>query len=188
MNLRNDNRQATLFVETDSEDDFGGFPPDIRALRDKQQQQSRRLTEIQCQFGPYFLHALAGLAEERLVARVIEFLKKTVPGVLGAQGAENLWDEICVGLREGSPFSEMYVDHISKVTQQESKRLPQAERVALWLTSYWGEMFMGSIPDEINVPNCIPVDDGEIAKHIVQSVCNEAFNYENSWISEMTGN
>lgn len=182
-----DNRQASLFPETDSADELDGMPPEIRLMREKAHIQELRASALQAQLNRYFRQALEEQAEDRLVGQTISCLETAPPGVMEDQGAENLWDEISVGLHNDSLLSEMYLNQIHMVLEQEAGKLSKAERLVLWLTTYWGEIFLDQLPETIKVPDDIPASDTEIAQHLMQSMTYAAENNKNPWVQEMMG-
>lgn len=161
-------------------------PPEIQHLIDERR--AVRSLQIKAEVGKYFIHSIAESAEKKLIKRVIRFLQRSVPGLLEDQGAQNLWDEICIQTQnDDSPFSELYSEHIEKLLEKLAEQLSETERVALWLVTYSGECLLDTPGFGLKIPKDMPVKNLEIARHLVQSVLNEAMNYENKRIRALTG-
>lgn len=187
MTYRDEDRQTNLFSDEDTCDISDEIPPEERARLKFLQQQSQRALELNSQLGPYFHANLAYIAEERLVARVIKQLKSTAPGVMAGEGAANLWDEICVGLYNDSSLTQMYSDYIYRVLIDEINNCLEAERIALWLTTYSGQVFLQELPATVAVPGDIPFNAKDVANNTLQTVLNEAMDDESPWVLEMKG-
>lgn len=138
--------------------------------------------------GQYFIQSIADATADTLIKRLIRTMQRSVPGLLADQGAKNLWDELCAQVQnDDSPFSELYSEHVLKLLEKLAADLPESERLAVWLVTYQGECFLDQAHEKIKVPAEVPVNNNEIANHLLQDVLNEATNYENSRIRVMTG-
>lgn len=138
--------------------------------------------------GWYFIQSIADATADTLIKRLIRTMQRSIPGLLADQGAKNLWDELCAQVQnDDSPFSELYSEHVLKLLGKLASELSESERLAVWLVTYQGECFLDQAHEKIRVPAEVPVNNNEIADHLLQDVLNEAMNYENSRIRVMTG-
>jgi hypothetical protein len=75
----------------------------------------------------------------KLLRKLISALRRDGPGLIEHRGMPNLWEEMCVQVREEHPLTEMYLDHARKRLDPLVRALSSRERFALWLGSYDSE-------------------------------------------------
>jgi hypothetical protein len=125
---------------------------------------------------------------ERLTRRLIRRLQSLVPGVLADEGAANLWDEICLQTRRESILDELYAEDIARRLNALVGELPDLERLALWLQTYNGEVWVEHNHDLDFVAAMLAVSDNDITNYVMsEHVDYERMNYENKRIRELTG-
>jgi hypothetical protein len=130
---------------------------------------------------------IAAEASERTSRKLIRSLQATVPGLLKAAGARNLWDEICVQIRTESDLTDMYVLEMEKHLRPILTSLPEIDRVAIWLCA--GENYRFEDYDETGDFDAASaaITEHTLVGHILSAhVMGEAWNYENAAIRRMT--
>ena len=146
---------------------------------------------------------------ELLTKRLIRKCQSEVIGLKSDTVLKNLWEEICVSLREDSVYSPLYEEHLENRMTTLVDALPPIERQILWLMSYDGVGY-ATTPDptytkmllENNLPfdtfsdkpkpstnpQNWPIDSSRLAREIIQDyVKYECGNYQNARIRACTG-
>lgn len=135
----------------------------------------------------YIVAELADAATEKLVRRCIRQCQRAVPGLLSGSGAANLWDEICVQTQTNSDYVEAYKDHVARLLPILIAGLTPIERLAVWLRSYAGECYQYDKERPAFDPSSPLFSDRDIENYLLSEVFQEAMNYENRRIRNMTG-
>ena len=104
------------------------------------------------------------------------------------EGAINLWEEICVQTRWGSPLLNTYASEMEKRLRPLVDQLSTADRMTVWLETDDGECMIDD--DEIVGFDRVlaAVNTDQIVGHIIRAyVMTEAMNFQNARIRMMTG-
>jgi hypothetical protein len=124
---------------------------------------------------------------EKLTRRLIRHLQTLPPGLLAAEGAANLWDEICVQARRESPLCEAYNAEMATRLGALVTKLPEVDRQLMWLITDAGQR---ALPERESValnPGQITTRDHDTVRYVIsEHVAYEVWNYENGRIRKMT--
>lgn len=124
---------------------------------------------------------------QRLVRAAVRKLQTLPPGLLEAEGAKNLWDEICVQARRDSVFWELYGDEVERRLAPLVAGLKTADRLALWLETYAGEC-LAEDEEPVELATVVnAIKDADIVRVLRSRMTDEAMNYSNAWIRDATG-
>jgi hypothetical protein len=127
-------------------------------------------------------------AGERLTRKLIRNLQHADAGLLGAEGARNLWEEICIQVRRESALLELYEIELTSRLEALLVDLTWIERVSIWLCTYGGEVFAGRLENNRLDALLEAVAEDEIVRHVLhEHVDCEAQNYTNGRIRRLTG-
>lgn len=146
---------------------------------------------------------------DALVKRLIRKCQKHPVGLLGNAGLKNLWEEICIAIRNDHPMKSLYEAHLQNHLNDLVMALPAIDQQTLWLVTYPGteyatspewphamELVQKNLPLDTKpnlpwpsiTPSDWPWDTRRIAIEIINdSVLEECFNYENAQIRAYEG-
>lgn len=151
-------------------------------------------------FGLYrrLLEIRAQSLREVLVKRLIRKCQAQTVGLMGSAGLKNLWEEICIAMRDDHPLKDRYEDHLKNHLEGLIQALPALDQQTLWLLARTGDEFLIDADDlkwpdqvprwETLQPSDWPLDTRRLAIDIIHDdVLYECYNYDNARIRAYEG-
>jgi len=146
------------------------------------------------------LRIRASELRDKLTKRLIRLCQQQSVGVLSAFGFKNLWEEICIAVRQDHPLRGMYEDHLETHLTDLVVALPVIDQQTLWLVETYASIDWPPPPEFPDLAKHMPPEDlpwpptdwpivaKGIARQIIhESVLYECHNYDNARIRAYEG-
>ena len=162
------------------------LPPELRTQQLSGLENSLRRLDSLDAILRVIAQEISSSIEPKIFRRTIRKMRQLPPHLLVDQGLKNLWEEYCFAIQTENWFCDAIESDALDALEHQIDELSSLERTALWIQTYAGEEYLSTPHGDIRSMKSIPASTINIAKNLIPDLRNEAMNYENSNIRNLT--